>query len=203
MPSEDTKIFEFNQYRKSYKAPIVIYADFECLIEKIDGRKNNPENPSTTKVGKNIPSGSLMSTISSFKSIENKHDVCRGKYCMKKFCKSLREHAMKIINFKEKKMKLLTKEHQESYENIKHCYICKDKFENKNVKDTKYCKVRDYCHYTGEYRGATHRKCNLKCSVPKKFRIAFQNGSYNNYHFIIAELAEEFKTQFLVFRRKQ
>ena len=44
---------------------------------------------------------------------------------MKNFCKSLREHAMKIINFKKKKMKLLTKEQQESYENAKICFICK------------------------------------------------------------------------------
>ena len=29
---------------------------------------------------------------------------------MKMFCESLREHAMKIINFKMKKIKLLTKE---------------------------------------------------------------------------------------------
>ena len=57
-----------------------------------------------------------MSTISSFRSIENKHDVYRGKDCMKKFCEFLREHAIKIINFKKKKMKLLSKEQQESYE---------------------------------------------------------------------------------------
>ena len=31
---------------------------------------------------------------------------------MKKFCEFLREDAMKIINFKKKKMKLLTKEQQ-------------------------------------------------------------------------------------------
>ena len=54
-----------------------------------------------------------MSTILSFKSLESKHDVYRGKDCMKKFCESLREHAMEIINFKKKKMKLLTKEQQE------------------------------------------------------------------------------------------
>ena len=57
-----------------------------------------------------------MSTISSFRSIENKHDIYRGKNCMKKFCESLREHAMKMINFKKKKMKLSTKEQQELYE---------------------------------------------------------------------------------------
>ena len=50
---------------------------------------------------------------------------------MKKFCEFLREHSMKIINFKKKKMKLLTKEQQESYENAKICYIYKEKNENK------------------------------------------------------------------------
>ena len=62
---------------------------------------------------------------------------------MKNFCESLRKHAMKICNFKTKKMKLLTKEQQESYENAKICYICKEKFENKCEKDKKYRKVRD------------------------------------------------------------
>ena len=36
MPSEDTKILEFNLYKKSGKAPFIIYADLECLVEKID-----------------------------------------------------------------------------------------------------------------------------------------------------------------------
>ena len=60
---------------------------------------------------------------------------------MKKFCESLREHTIKMINFK----KLLTKEQQESYENAKICYNCKEKIENKYVKDKNYNKVRDHC----------------------------------------------------------
>ena len=44
-----------------------------------------------------------MSTILPFKSIEIKHAVCRSKDYMKKFCKSLREHAMEIINYQKKK----------------------------------------------------------------------------------------------------
>ena len=54
-----------------------------------------------------------MSTISSFKNIENKNDTYKGKNCMKTFCEFLRELAMKIINLKEKKMKILTKKLQE------------------------------------------------------------------------------------------
>ena len=103
MPSEDTKILEFNQYQKSDEAPFIVYADLEFLIEKFDRCKNNPENSSTTKLSECIRSGFSMSTISSFGSIENKHDMYRGKDCMKKFCKSLREYAIEIINFEKEK----------------------------------------------------------------------------------------------------
>ena len=56
-PSEDTKILESNRYQKSDKAPFIIYAYLECVIEKIDGCKNNPENSSTIKVSKHILPG--------------------------------------------------------------------------------------------------------------------------------------------------
>ena len=45
---------------------------------------------------------------------------------------------MKIINFKEKKIHLSTKELQESSENTKICYIYKEKYENKYLKDKRY-----------------------------------------------------------------
>ena len=45
--------------------------------------------------------------------------------------------------------------------------LLKEKFENKYLKDKKYRKVRDHCHYTREYGGSAHRICNLKYSVPK------------------------------------
>ena len=60
--SEDIKKLEFNQYLKSYKAPFIIQADLECIIEKTDGCKNNPENSSTTKVSEHVPSGFSMHT---------------------------------------------------------------------------------------------------------------------------------------------
>ena len=75
MPSENTNILEFNQYQKSDKSPFIIYADLKCILEKIDGYKNNSENSSTTKVSEHTPSGFSVSAISSFKSIENNHDV--------------------------------------------------------------------------------------------------------------------------------
>ena len=117
---------------------------------------------STTKVSEPIPSGFSISTISSFKDIENKHDVYKDKDCMKKFCESLREDAMKIMP-KRKNMKLLTSEQQESYENAKILYTCEGKHKNKQ-----YHKVRDHCHYAGEYQGTALSICNLKIVYLKK-----------------------------------
>ena len=41
-------------------------------------------------------------------------------------------------------MKLLAKQQQESYENSKICYICKEKIENKYLKEKKNCKFTDH-----------------------------------------------------------
>ena len=128
----------------------------KLLIEYTDECKNNPENSSTTKADEHIPSGFSMPTILSFKSIENKHDVVWGKDCMKKFCESLMEHAMEIINLKKRKMNLLTKEQQESYENTTFCHICREKFEDKYAQNKNYHKSTDHYHYTGEYRSDAH-----------------------------------------------
>ena len=86
-------------------------------------------------------------------------------------------------------MRLLAKEQQESYENAKIRYICKEKIENKYLKDKEYPKVRDNCHYTGEYTGSVHNKYG----VPKTIPIGFHNRSNYDYHVIIKEVAEEFK----------
>ena len=61
MHFEDNNILELNHFQKSDKAPL--YTDPECLIEKIDGCKNNPENSSTTEASEYIPSGFSISTI--------------------------------------------------------------------------------------------------------------------------------------------
>ena len=106
MPSEDTKILVFNRYHQSDKAQFIIYTNLESLLKKVFRCKIYPEKSSVTKAIGHFSSGFSMSTTLSFKDIENKDDISRCKNCMKKFCISIREHAMKIINFKKKKMKI-------------------------------------------------------------------------------------------------
>ena len=49
MPDEDNEILKYNPGEKSLKVPVIIYADLECLLEKIDTCQNNPEESYTEK----------------------------------------------------------------------------------------------------------------------------------------------------------
>ena len=68
--------------------------------------------------------------------------------------------------------------------------------ENNKKEFIKKQKVRDHCHYTGKYRRATHSICNLNYKISKEIPIVFHNGSTYDYHFLIRQLAREFKGNF-------
>ena len=83
------------------KFPCVIYADLECLLEKMSPYLNNhdlepllermilyqndPDKSYTEKKYKHTPSGCSLFTQCSFDSTKNKPEWCIGKYCMKGF----------------------------------------------------------------------------------------------------------------------
>ena len=148
---------------------------------------------STTKINKHTPSGYSIFTHCSFDKSKNKFNYYRGKDCMKKFSKDLREQASKIIDYEKKKMIPSTTEETIYHNKQKICDICKKEFSNNERKNNK---VRDHCHYTDKYRGAAHNTCNLRYKVPKEIPIAFHNGSIYDYHFIIKELVKEFLGNF-------
>ena len=49
MPNEDNKILKYNHGKKSVKAPFIIYADLECLNNKMHSCQNNFEKSYTEK----------------------------------------------------------------------------------------------------------------------------------------------------------
>ena len=76
-------------------------------------------------------------------------------------------------------------------------YAKKNLLHVKNVNIIKiFKKVRDHCHYTGQYRGVAHSIYNLRYQIPNEIPIAFHNGSVYDYYFIIRQLAKEFEGAF-------
>ena len=109
------------------------------FIEKIDTCYNNPDLSSTTKINQHIPSRYSIYTNCSFDKSNNKLSYYRGEDCMKRFCKDLKDHATKIIDFKKKTMIPLTKEEEDNYNKENTCHICKNDFNNDDeVRDLKF-----------------------------------------------------------------
>ena len=94
----------------------------------------------------------------------------------------------------QKELPVLTIDEEFKHHMTTKCYICENKF----YKDKKnnYIKVKDHCHYTGKYRGAAHKICNLMYNTPREIPVVFHSGSSYDYHFIIKGLAEEFDGDF-------
>ena len=140
-----------------------------------------------------------LDLVCSFDLKQNKHSVYRGKDCIKRFCSDLKVLGKKVINYEQKELTPLTDNKNKYYEEQKEYYICKKDFcgyKNQKMK-FKLCKtVRDDCHYTGKFRGPAHSICNLNYKVPQEIPVKIHNVSKCDYHFIIKELAEEFKGEF-------
>ena len=74
---------------------------------------------------------------------------------------------------------IFRKEEEERFNKETKCWICKEKFNDKDIK------VRDHCHFTGRYRGAAHKICNLKYRIPDFTPITFHNlGGYDSHLFL-------------------
>ena len=169
------------------------------MLKKRQPRQNNLENSYTQRKAKHKPSGYSLSLICSFDETKNRRKFYRRKNSIEKFCNDLKELVTEIISYKEKEMITLTDKEITPYESQKICHICKGYFcydKNKKIVVKLYHKVRDHCHYTEKFRAAAHSTCNLRYKVPKKIPIVFHNGSKYDYHFIIKQLAEEFKGKF-------
>ena len=121
IPNKDNNILKYNHGEKSMKAPFIIYVDMESLLKEISICHINPNESSTTKIIKHTPSGCLLFTHCSIDNTKNRLDYYRGKNWMKIFCRDLKKHATKIINYEKKEMIELTNKENESYKNQKVC----------------------------------------------------------------------------------
>ena len=145
-PKWTGKILKCNHGEKSLKAPFSIYLNLECLLKKEQSRENNDIKKSyPEKKARHEPSGWAMFTRCSFDEKENKLNYYRGKDCIEKLCKKLKECAMKIINYEEKEMIPLTHEENKSYNEKDKFHICEKKFcidkDDKNYKNKKRLKI--------------------------------------------------------------
>ena len=82
MPDEGNKILKYISGEKSLRVPFTIYANLECLLQKINTCSNNPDKSYTEKKATHRPSGYSSVTCCSFDKSKNECNYYRGKNCM-------------------------------------------------------------------------------------------------------------------------
>ena len=80
MSDEDNKILKYNHGKKSIRVPLIIYANLECLLQKMHSCQNNPEKTKYTPFGYPLFTNCLFDAI-------KKLDCYRVKDCIESFVK--------------------------------------------------------------------------------------------------------------------
>ena len=185
MPLKNTKL-GFKNYFKKLPIPFVVYADFECFTKSIETCNPNPNESYTQDYQKHEPSGfcfyikGIVSNI--FKPITYTKQK-ESDNIAEIFVSKLASVTQKLYDdfYRHPKPLRLTKKEQLSFDKAETCHIC-----NKELKDDK---VRDHCHFTGQYRGAAHNSCNLQCRKPLILPVIFHNLQGYDAHLFIKQLS--------------
>ena len=103
-------IVQYSDGQHQFKVPFMMYADFESILEPIQGASNNSNVSSTREVNVHTPSGWCVYSNFAYADVTNPLTQYRGPDCVKKFCEHIISEAKRLYNsFLEKPMAPLTK----------------------------------------------------------------------------------------------
>ena len=183
MPPEGRNHITFKNHQNQVPVPYVIYADFESIIK-----------PKTEKAGDKSELTSEHEAcgfgyqVVGCDGTANAPVIYRGENAVEVFLQHL-EYEVSSINYIFAHPKPLTMKKQDSiaYENATHCWICEKELGNFKTNP----KVRDHCHFTGQYRGPAHKSCNLKLKIKPgvtKIPVVFHNLKGYDSHLIMQKI---------------
>ena len=185
MPPRNAKL-SFNNCDKQLPIPFVVYADFECFTKPMNTCSPNPEDSYNYNYQKHEPSGfclyikGIVPNIFAPITYTKKKDTDN---IAAVFVSKLADITNRLYNdfYRHPKPLKLTKKEQLSFDKAETCHICK--------KELQSDKVRDHCHFTGQYRGAAHNSCNLQCRKPLILPVIFHNLQGYDAHLFIKQLS--------------
>ena len=173
----------FRNFQKMMHVPVVGYADFESILKPISEKKRGG---GTVKTHEHIPCGFAFHLVSPFLQMEPvlKRAKDETEELPKDFIRELISHVKQAhLNLPKKEMFPLTSQEWKSFREATVCWLCQKGFGEGDL-----VKVRDHCHFTGKFRGAAHRSCNLKFQRPKFTPVFFHNLQNYDAHLFVRAL---------------
>ena len=189
MPNKDNNILKFNNFHKQQPVPFVIYADFESILEKIHGCKQDGNKSYTEAYQTHADCGFGYKVVCCYDDKYTKPiQIYRGEKSVYKFMENILEevkYCKRVMKKYFNKPLRMTEENEQEFKKATTCHICDKKYTEKDTR------VRDHCHITGKFRGSAHQECNLKLRInPKEIKIPviFHNLKGYDSHFIMQEI---------------
>jgi hypothetical protein len=187
MPDPDEATLEFKSPDKQFKAPYVIYADFECITEPISKANKNSSSSYTEAYQSHTPCGFCYQVVSSDPSQVFEPEIYRGEDTINEFLCRLRQTEDELVEkIKTNTPMVMTAQDEQDFQSATCCNLCK--------KELGSDRVRDHDHLTGKYRGATHSVCNMEEGKKRTRRysipVFFHNLKGYDGHLIVSEVGK-------------
>ena len=179
-------ILKFENYKNKLRCPYVVYADFECLLRKLENVETPTSDTFTVKKFEHVPCAFSYYIKCSFDDSRSKFVTYTGLDAPQVFVSRLEGDLTYIYHNYLKpiiSMERLTPQQLEAADNAIVCYICEELFSPEDIK------VKDHDHLTGRFRGVCHGNCNLNYKIPSYIPIFFHNLKNYDSHLFIRPLA--------------
>ena len=179
---------KFKNFKNMMKAPYVVYADTESIIQPV---ANPTTDSNTVQTAQHIPCSFSYVVVRSDGQVLSEK-LYRGNDCMDKFFESLEGELEEIrADLKDIKEIDMKQDDRDKHYAADKCWICGDEFKDYHPGDTGgLWKVRDHDHITGQYRGAAHSMCNQQLRISPyhtPIPVFFHNlKNYDGHHLVSA-----------------
>ena len=177
--SEESHI-KFREFSNTSRAPFVIYADFESILEPMDKQNKRTHYGQLHKV---CAAAAIL--CSYIPEMNNKVMIYSGPNALEEFLNKLIQWEHECIDYLKQHipMKPLNAIEERDYVRAINCYLCRNTFLGDD--DPRGYKVRDHDHITGNFLGAAHRQCNIERPVKYLIPVFFHNFPGYDSHLIV------------------
>lgn len=185
-----TSVLRFKNHHHKYKHPICIIADFEAITTKVNEKRSN-----TIRKQRHIAASWALQIVVEDGielPIPRKYSFT-GQGAAEEFVRRLRDicNVVDEYVYNDKPMAMTEADRKHHYTQTK-CAFCERSF-NKLVCERQ--RVADHCHWTGKYRCALCRECNLETGKKEQLNkfvpIIFHNLKGYDGHLLMLAFNKE------------